>query len=163
MTDPAQFRRGVRLGVDVGAVRVGLAASDPGGVLASAVRTLARDTEGGADLRAVAAEVVERDVLEVVVGLPLSLDGTERSAATLARGYAAALARQVAPVPVRLVDERLSTVSATQALRGAGVPGRKQRRVVDQVAAVVILQSALDGERTTGRPPGSVVEPAVGP
>ena len=154
----ARFRPGVRLGVDVGSVRVGLAASDPGGVLASAVRTLARDETGGADLRAVAAEVVERGAVEVVVGLPLSMDGTERRAAALARGYAAALSRLVAPVPVRLVDERLSTVSATQALRGAGVPGRKQRRVVDQVAAVVVLQAALDGERTSGRAPGSVVE-----
>lgn len=158
MVTDARFRPGVRLGVDVGSVRVGLAASDPGGVLASAVRTLARDETGGADLRAVAAEVVERGAVEVVVGLPLSMDGTERSAAALARGYAAALSRLVAPVPVRLVDERLSTVSATQALRGAGVPGRKQRRVVDQVAAVVVLQAALDGERTSGRAPGSVVE-----
>lgn len=149
----------MRLGVDVGSVRVGLAASDPSGFLASAVRTLTRDEQSGADLRAVALEAVERGAVEVVVGLPLSLDGTERRAAALVRGYAEALARLVAPVPVRLVDERLSTVGAQQALRGAGVPGRKQRRMVDQVAAVMVLQTALDGERASGRAPGLLVDP----
>ncbi len=152
------MRRGVRLGVDVGSVRVGLAVSDPGGVLASAVATLARDAQG-ADLREIARQSAERGVLEVVVGHPLSMNGTEGSAARLARGYAMSLARLLAPVPVRLVDERLSTVAAHQQLHGAGVRGRKHRSVVDQVAAVVVLQSALDVERTSGREPGLLVEP----
>ena len=150
------MRRGVRLGVDVGAVRVGLASSDPDGLIATPVRTLARDATG-ADVRAIAAEVVERTVLEVLVGLPRSMSGSEGPAAGLAREYAAALASLVG-VPVRMVDERLSTVAATRSLRESGVPGRKQRSKVDQAAAVVLLQTALDTERSTGRPPGTPVE-----
>lgn len=150
------MRRGVRLGVDVGAVRVGLASSDPDGLIATPVRTLARDA-AGADVRAIAAEVVERTALEVLVGLPRSLSGSEGAAAALAREYAAALAALV-DVPVRMVDERLSTVAATRSLRESGVPGRKQRSKVDQAAAVVLLQTALDTERATGRPPGTPVE-----
>lgn len=177
------MRRGVRLGVDVGSVRVGLAVSDPDGVLATPVETLARDTprpaptsdgfatppapgkgpkpirsgEAPADLRRIADEVVERAALEVLVGLPRSLSGGEGPAARAARDYARALAQLVA-VPVRLVDERLSTVAAHRSLRDAGMKGRKQRAVVDQVAAVVLLQNALDSERSTGRPPGVPVD-----
>lgn len=153
------MRRGVRLGVDVGSVRVGLAASDPDGMLASAVTTLARDPAGDLDLHRVVAEAAERGALEVVVGLPLSLSGREGPAAELARGYAGRLARLLPATPVRLVDERLSTVAATQQLHGAGVRGRRHRSVVDQVAAVVVLQGALDAERASGRPPGSLVDP----
>ena len=152
------MRRGVRLGVDVGSVRVGLASSDPDGLLATPVQTLARDA-GGADLRAIAAQVAEQTALEVLVGLPRSMSGGEGPAAGLARQYAAALAALV-EVPVRMVDERLSTVSATRSLRDSGVPGRKQRAKVDQVAAVVLLQAALDTERSSGRPPGSPVRVA---
>ena len=156
------MRRGVRLGVDGGSVRVGLASSDPDGLVATPVQTLARDVVGGADLRAIAAEVNERAVLEVLVGLPRSLSGAEGPAAALAREYAAALAALL-PVPVRMVDERLSTVAATRSLRESGVPGRKQRSMVDQAAAVVLLQTALDTERSCGRPPGTQVEPVASP
>lgn len=152
------MRAGTRIGVDVGTVRVGVAASDPGGVLATPVTTLARDLAGAADLRELLALVREREVIEVLVGLPRSLSGREGPAAVAARAYAVQLATLVAPVPVRLVDERLSTVSAHQALRGSGVRERKGRRVVDQVAAVVILQLALDMERSSGRPVGEPVE-----
>lgn len=155
------MRTGVRLGVDVGTVRVGLAASDPSGLLASAVATLARDERGAQDQHAVAREAAERGAVEVLVGLPLNLSGRVGPAAEAARGYAEALARLLAPVPVRLVDERLSTVAATQQLRGSGVRGRRQRAVVDQVAAVVLLQDALDAERASGRPPGTLVEPVA--
>lgn len=151
------MRSGVRIGVDVGSVRVGVSACDPSGLLATPVVTLARDAEGGSDQRDLAGLVVERAAVEVVVGLPRSLSGGEGPAAAAAREYARSLARQVAPVPVRLVDERLSTVSAHQALRRSGVRERKGRPVVDQVAAVVILQHALDVERGSGRPPGELV------
>jgi putative Holliday junction resolvase len=151
------MRTGVRLGVDVGSVRVGLAASDPSGVIATPVQTLPRDLGGSSDQHAIAAAVRERAVLEVVVGLPRSLSGLEGRAAALARDYAVELAVLVAPVPVRLVDERLSTVDASRTLRDSGVAGRKQRAVVDQAAAVLILQAALDGERSTGTPPGEPV------
>jgi putative holliday junction resolvase len=151
------MRTGVRLGVDVGSVRVGLAASDPAGILATPVQTLARDMESGADQGAIEAEVHERDVLEVVVGLPRSLSGREGPAAAEARSYASTLATRISPVPVRLVDERLTTIDAHRQLRDSGLPGRAQRAVVDQAAAVLILQAALDAEKSSGRPPGEHV------
>lgn len=154
------MRTGVRLGVDVGAVRIGVARSDRDGILATPVETVTV-TSGSPDahLMRIAAIVAELDVTEVVVGLPRSLSGQEGPAATTVRAYAVEIARKVAPVPVRLVDERLSTVTAHQRLHQAGRKGRQHRPVVDQVAAVVILQSALDGERASGRPPGTVVVP----
>lgn len=153
------MRTGVRLGVDVGSVRVGVARSDPGALVVVPVETVPRDTTGGRDLDRIADLVREYDALEVVVGLPRTLRGDEGSAADAARRYATAIARRIAPVGVRLVDERLSTVSAHRTLRDAGVRGRRHRPVVDQVAAVVILQSALDAERSSGRAPGALVVP----
>jgi putative Holliday junction resolvase len=138
---------GVRLGVDVGTVRVGVAVSDPDGILATPVVTLARDRRAGHDLDELAALVRERDAVEVVLGLPRHLSGASGVSAADARDYAAALSRRITPVPVRLVDERLSTVSAERALRLSGRRSRAQRAVVDQAAAVVILQSALDADR----------------
>jgi putative Holliday junction resolvase len=143
----------VRIGVDVGTVRVGVAASDPDGVLATPVVTLARDRQG-ADLDALAAIVRERDAVEVIVGHPRHLSGAAGRSADDATRYAAALAERVAPVPVRLVDERLSTVQAERGLAASGVRGRARRAVVDQAAAVVILQSALDTVRDSGRDTG---------
>jgi len=151
------MRTGIRLGVDVGSVRVGLAASDPGGILATPVKTLDRDLESGADQRAIAAVVLEREVLEVVVGLPRSLSGGEGPAAVGARVYATALAARISPTPVRLIDERLTTMDAHRQLRDSGVSGRSQRAVVDQAAAVLILQAALDAEKSSGFPPGELV------
>jgi putative holliday junction resolvase len=155
-----RVRNGVRLGVDVGTVRVGLARSDPGGLLATPLETVTRrgGAAAGADVARIAEVVTVCEAMEVVVGLPRSLSGDEGASARAARAYAVAIAHRVNPVPVRLVDERLSTVSAHQHLRAAGVKGRRQRPVVDQAAAVVILQSALDAERASGRPPGSLVE-----
>jgi putative Holliday junction resolvase len=144
----------VRLGVDVGTVRVGVAASDPSGLLATPVGTLPR---GAGDRDEIAALVADRAAMEVVVGLPVSLSGREGPAARGARAYAAGLAARLSPVPVRLVDERLTTLGAERVLRERGVRGRARRAVVDQVAAVVILQAALDAERASGRPPGEVV------
>lgn len=154
--------RGVRLAVDVGTVRVGLAASDPDGVVATPVATLPRDEKRRSDLAALVAEVRERRAEVVYVGLPRHLNGSEGSSSGMARAYAEALASAVAPVPVRLVDERMSTVSAHRALREAGRPGRRQREVVDQAAAVVILTGALDTERATGRRAGQPVRARQG-
>ncbi len=148
------MRRGVRLGIDPGDARIGVARCDPGGVLATPVETVRR---GKGDLRRLAVLSGEGDVIEVVVGLPRSLSGGEGPAAVKTRDFARALARRVAPVPVRLVDERLSTVSAESMLRERGRSGSRRRAVVDQAAAVVILQHALDSERSTGAPPGEVV------
>ncbi|MGH3912153.1 MAG: Holliday junction resolvase RuvX [Pseudonocardiaceae bacterium] len=142
---------GRRLGVDVGEVRVGVALSDPSGVLATPLVTLKRDRRGGADLAALAALVVEHEVVEVVVGLPRTLAGRHGPAARAAWDYARALAERLsAGVPVQLTDERLTTVSATRKLAERGVRGRKQRRVVDQAAAVEILQGWLDTRWGTG-------------
>jgi putative Holliday junction resolvase len=152
-------RPGTRIGVDVGSVRVGVAVSDRDGLLATPVATLPRDADGGADLRQLAELVVDRDAVEVIVGLPRSLSGAEGAAAQAARGYAERLVELVDPVPVRLVDERLTTVTAQQQLRRSGVRERQGRAVVDQAAAVVILQHALDTERSSGRAPGDVVAP----
>jgi len=137
-------RKGVRLGVDVGTVRVGVAMSDPHGVLATPVTTLARNTVDGSDLKALIALVEEHEVVEVVVGLPKTLRGSDGPAVTAARSYGAALAAAIAPVPVVYVDERLTTVSADRQLAEAGVRGRARRKVIDQVAATRILQNRLD-------------------
>lgn len=153
------MRQGVRIGVDVGTVRVGVARSDPSGVLATPVETVPRDETRATDVARIARLVVEFHAIEVVVGLPRSLSGRLGGAAEAAQKYAVAIARRVHPVPVRTVDERLSTVTAQRSLREAGRKGRKHRPVVDQAAAVVILQSALDAERGSGREPGSLVEP----
>ena len=149
------LRPGVRIGVDVGTVRVGVSACDPQGVLATPVETIMR---GRGDMRRIAELVIEHDAIEVVVGLPRSLSGTEGPAAEAARSFAQRLARHVAPCPVRLVDERLSTVSASRAMRSSGVSSREARGTIDQAAAVVILQDALDFERTSGRAPGETVQ-----
>lgn len=148
------MRRGVRIGVDVGDVRIGVARSDPSGMIATPVETVAR---GRGDLARLLAVATEEEAVEVVVGLPRSLSGGEGPAAAKVREFAARLAQTVAPVPVRLCDERLSTVSAEAVLRGQGKKGQKRRAVVDQAAAVVILQNALETERSTGAAPGELV------
>jgi putative holliday junction resolvase len=149
------LRFGVRLGLDPGDARIGVARSDPSGFLATPVETVRR---GRGDLQRIVAILRQEEAIEVVVGLPRSLSGTEGPAAAKVREFAARLARRVAPVPVRLCDERLTTVSAEAMLRDRGRKGAKRRAVVDQAAAVVILQHALDTERATGAAPGEIVE-----
>lgn len=163
MPDAPGIPRGVRLGVDVGDVRVGLARSDLDGLIATPIETLERDTA----VRRVAEEARELEARAIMIGLPRSLDGTEGAAAQKARDFAAellALLHAGAPAPgeiraeVRMIDERLTTVTAHQALHRSGRKGRKHRQVVDQVAAVMILQQALDTERATGARAGELVE-----
>jgi putative holliday junction resolvase len=149
------MRPGVRLGLDPGDARIGVARCDPSGFLATPVETVKR---GRGDLGRLARLVAEEGAIEVVVGLPRSLSGGEGPAAAKVRDFAASLARRIAPVAVRLYDERLTTVSAEAMLRDRGRRGTKRRAVVDQAAAVLILQQALDRERTTGEPPGEIVE-----
>lgn len=152
-----RVRPGVRIAVDAGSVRVGVAASDPAGLLATPVTVLRRDRRTARDVDEIAVLVADRDALEVLVGLPRSLSGAEGPAAVTAREYATSLARRLAPIEVRLVDERLTTVEATRGLRAAGVRAKQSRGVVDAAAAVVLLQHALDLERGTGNPPGELV------
>jgi putative Holliday junction resolvase len=111
--------------------------------------------------RRLAEIVAEYEPIEVVVGLPRSLSGSEGPAAVKVRAFTQDVAKIIAPVPVRLVDERMTTVTATHGLRASGVKAKKGRAVVDQAAAVVILQSALEAERVSGKAPGESVEPIV--
>ena len=149
------LRPGVRVGVDVGSVRIGVARTDPAPILAVPVETVPR---GEGDIARIAAIVVDEAAVEVIVGLPLGLNGRPGPAAATAREFATALARAVAPVPVRLVDERLSTASAARGLRSAGRNARTSRAVIDQAAAVEIVQYSVDTERATGHAPGTIVE-----
>jgi putative Holliday junction resolvase len=134
--------RGRVLGLDLGDARIGVAISDDGRRLAVPVGTVR--TGAPADLRAIAELVREHDVAVVVVGHPLLLSGEAGSRAHHAERFATAL-RDVLGVPVRLHDERLSTVEADRALRATGAGGRRRRGLVDRSAATVILQSWLDG------------------
>jgi putative Holliday junction resolvase len=144
----------VLLGVDVGSVRIGVAASDAGRTVAVPVATVPR---GRGDLQRLADLGRERDAVGYVVGLPRTLSGSEGQAAVECRRFAQALARLVAPTPVTLVDERLTTAAATQALRGAGVSSRRGRAVIDQVAAATLLQGALDSGGASGDLPGELL------
>lgn len=151
------MRSGVRLGVDVGTVRVGLAASDPSGIMATPVQTLARAASKNTDVEAVAVLADQTEAIEVVVGLPLNMRGEDTASTQAARAWAATLKKFRPQLRVVLVDERLTSVTAHRALHDSGVAGRKHRTRVDQQAAVLILQAALETERGTGRPPGAEV------
>lgn len=149
------MRQGVRLGIDVGRARIGVARCDAGALLAVPVETVPRAADGDADVRRVLELADEFGAIELVVGHPLSLSGEATASTDDAVAFAERLAASGARV--RLVDERLSTVSAQQALRAAGRSSRTQRPVVDQVAAVIILQHAIDSERASGTEPGRVL------
>ncbi|MGQ7785930.1 Holliday junction resolvase RuvX [Nesterenkonia sp. K-15-9-6] len=154
-------RPGVRLAVDVGDARVGLAASDPDALVATPVMTLRRDHRRRSDIRMLVKIARDRDARVIYVGLPLSLSGGETASTQKARDYAAALVRRLdqaeLPIPVHLIDERLSTVSAAEKMRASGVEARHQRDRIDQAAAVEILTQALDIRRAQGREPGEAV------
>lgn len=150
---PRGVRPGVRLGVDVGTVRIGVARSDATGTLAVPVTTVRR---GPGDVAALVGLAAEHEALELLVGLPLGLQGRPGPAAQAARAFARELAAAT-ELPVRLVDERFTTVTATKNLHAAGRDARFARAVVDQEAAVLILTYALDRERASGQPAGELV------
>jgi putative Holliday junction resolvase len=145
---------GVRLGIDVGKARVGIARSDPGGLLATPVETSPRE-HATARVLELAREF---GAVELVVGLPLSLSGVETPSTQDARDFANELLVN-GSVPVRLVDERLSTVSAQGVLSSQGHSAKKQRAIVDQAAAVIILQHLLDSVQAQGRATGELLNP----
>ena len=142
------------LGVDLGSRRIGLALSDPLGVMASPFAVLERRGDRSADHRAILDAAREAEAERIVVGLPVSLSGRIGPAAKAAQAEIAALADRAAagpePLPVEAYDERLTTVSAERALSAGGVRGKARRAVVDKVAAAVMLQAWLDGQRRTG-------------
>ena len=145
------MRSGVRVGIDVGTVRIGIARSDRDGLMATPVETVARTSENAVEQ--IVQIVHELEAMEIVVGLPLSLSGNATASTEDALFVAGEIAGAV-DVPVRLVDERLTTVSAHSALRASGKKQKQTRSVIDQVAAVMILQHALDSERSSGNLPG---------
>ena len=150
--------RGRRLGVDVGTVRIGVAASDPDGILATPVETV-RGTDGpDKHLRRLAQLADELEAVEVVVGLPRTLADRSGPSARDAIELAEQLARRIAPIPVRLSDERLTTVSAQRSLRDAGIRAKGQRAMIDQAAAVGILQNWLDQRRAALAAHGEVAD-----
>ena len=147
------MRSGRRLAVDVGKVRVGLALSDFHGILASPLQNLARQAEDADTVKLILEAVSDEDILEIYVGLPVSMGGS----ATASTDDAIAIAQQLASIasmPVRMIDERLTTVSATAALRSSGKNSKDGRKVIDQVAATMILEQALAIEKNTDREPG---------
>lgn len=134
----------------MGSVRIGVAVSDPDGILATPVETVRRD-RSGRHVRRLAELAAELEAVEVIVGLPRTLADRTGPSAVDAIELAETLARRVAPTPVRLADERLTTVSAQRSLREAGMRAKQQRAVIDQAAAVAILQGWLDERRGAGR------------
>jgi putative holliday junction resolvase len=152
-------RTGVRLAIDLGSARLGVARCDPDGLLAIPLATV---TRGRGDLDRLAALAAEHDAMEVIVGLPTGLSGRAGVAATGARAFAESLAVRLAPLPVRLVDERFTTVLAHDALRQGGRGSRERKAHVDKAAAALILQGALDTERSTGEPAGELVASSPG-
>jgi putative Holliday junction resolvase len=137
----------------VGSVRIGVATSDPDGILATPVETVRRDRTAK-HIRRLVELVAELQAVEVIVGLPRTLADRTGPSAVDAIELADVLAAKIAPVPVRMADERLTTVTAQRSLRQAGVRAKSQRRVIDQAAAVAILQGWLDERRAMS--PGEV-------
>ncbi|HWV26980.1 MAG TPA: Holliday junction resolvase RuvX [Aeromicrobium sp.] len=152
------MRRGRRIGVDVGDVRIGVAVCDPDGLVATPFETVAAGP--GAATR-IAGIVTEVDAIECVVGWPVGLSGREGPAAAKVRAFCADLAPLLGDVRIRLIDERMSTMTADGLLREGGKSGQKRRKVIDQAAATVILQSAIDAERTRGSAPGELLPTTV--
>ncbi|AZN29255.1 Holliday junction resolvase RuvX [Flaviflexus salsibiostraticola] len=151
------MRRGVRLAFDVGRARIGVAACDAQSILCTPVETLYRDKRGVGHLDDVDDLIDEYRPIEIIVGLPKNMDGTEGMSARDARKFARQVALRHRDIAVRLVDERLTTVSAHRALHESGRSMRSHRAVVDQVSAVLILELALEIEEKTGEPAGEQV------
>jgi putative Holliday junction resolvase len=164
MTNPAAaggYPQGVKLGVDVGTVRVGVALCDRDWILATPYKTLDRNAKKNSDVRVIAKLVEEQGAVQVFVGLPRTMKGEEHASARMATDYALLLVEELSArglaVPVNLVDERLSSVTAHRNLHEAGMSSRNHRKVVDQVAAAGILQHAIDMQKARGADVGSRV------
>ncbi|WP_426995897.1 Holliday junction resolvase RuvX [Pseudarthrobacter sp. N5] len=155
------YPQGIKLGVDVGTVRVGVAICDPDSILATPYKTLDRNSKKNSDVRVIAALAAELGAVQIFVGLPRTMKGEEHASARMATDYAELLVweleRRGSAVPVNLVDERLSSVTAHRNLREAGMSSRNHRKVVDQVAAAGILQHAIDIQKARGTDAGSRV------
>ncbi|WP_040160569.1 Holliday junction resolvase RuvX [Nigerium massiliense] len=153
----SEFRTGARLALDWGQARIGVAACDPRGTLAYPVETIANVGDERAIAKRLAELVAEYEPIEIVMGLPRHLKGAEGASAAKIRERAQWLTRQFPSIGVRLIDERLTTVMATRQLHDVGRGSRKQRAIIDQAAAVAILDHALTVERNVGEPGGELI------
>jgi putative Holliday junction resolvase len=151
------MEKGRRLAIDVGTVRIGLAVCDPDGILSSPLPALLRSMELAETLQALSALIDEHSPVEVYVGDPISLSGGQSASTRDAREFASRLAALIS-VPVRLVDERLTTVTASAKLRSSGKDAKQSKSLIDSSSAVEILEQALATLRVSGMPPGHLVE-----
>ncbi|MBT8161384.1 MULTISPECIES: Holliday junction resolvase RuvX [Arthrobacter] len=167
ITSSGAYPRGTKLGVDVGTVRVGLAICDPDGILATPFKTVTRDAKKNSDVGYIVRQVEELGAVQVFVGLPRTMKGEERASAAMASEYSELLAdelqRRGMDVPINLVDERLTTVTAHRNLHEAGMSSKAHRKVVDQVAAAGILQHAIDMQKARGADVGRRVQAPTPP
>ena len=147
------MRQGKRLGIDVGSVRIGLASCDADGILASPLPALKRSSDNEVLIVEIKNLVAELEIIEVVIGDPISMSGNITSSTSDARQLASEIAAAI-NVPVRLVDERLTTVSAQAKLRRSGKDTSEAKTLIDSASAVEILEHALTTERSTGNAPG---------
>ena len=149
--------KGRRLAIDIGTVRIGLAICDPDGILSTPIPAIGRSSELSDTLGVLSELISENSVIEVFVGDPVSLSGTETASTRDARDFAARLAELIS-VPIRLVDERLTTVTASAKLRVAGKDAKQSKSLIDSASAVEILEQALATHRISGISPGELVE-----
>jgi putative Holliday junction resolvase len=151
------MEKGRRLAIDVGAVRIGVALCDPEGILSSPLPALERLSDLPRTLKDIADLIAENSVVEVFIGDPLSLSGGESASTRNAREFARELAAFIS-VPVHLIDERLTTVSASAKLRLSGKDAKSSKSLIDSASAVEILDQALATLKVSGRTPGQRVE-----
>jgi putative holliday junction resolvase len=147
------MRKGKRLAIDVGSVRIGLASCDADAILSSPLPALKRSSNLTEVVTAIKELVADLQIIEVIVGDPVSMSGGVTSSTTDARELAAEIALAIS-IPVRLVDERLTTVSAQAKLRQSGKDSRDAKSFIDSASAVEILEQALNSERSSGNAPG---------
>ena len=150
------MRPGRRLAIDVGKVRIGVAASDPHAILASGLETVTRDANLEPSLRRVAELVNEVEPIEIYVGLPVSMSGKYSASTQDAIQFAKELGSLVS-AEVRFIDERMTTITASNALKMSGRDSKSGRQIIDQIAATVILEQALEQEKSTGKQPGKAI------
>ena len=155
------MRIGRRLAVDVGRVRLGIALCDQEGILASPLDAVTRSSDLSETISLLANLVDTHGVIEVYVGDPLSLSGRQTDSTSDARSLAADLSQSIS-IPVRLIDERLTTVTAATKLRASGISAKDSKSIIDSASAVEILESALSFEKNSGVAPGVLVGDSVG-
>ena len=151
------MRPGRRLAVDVGTVRIGVAACDSECIIASGLDTVARESDISSSIDSLLTLINEVNPIEIYVGLPANLSGSHSKSTLDAISFAKALQGKTT-VPLRFIDERLTSVTANANLRASGKNSKNSRHVVDQVAATIILEQALSMERSLGYAPGKSIE-----